>query len=52
MYEPHFNQAKIADQIGDLEDAYATVKKALENYPEHADSKELFSKLKKHFDTV
>jgi len=77
MYEPLFNEAKIADsvipkiiskffkknskilfklfdfcanQVGDLQNSYLIVQKALQNYPDHADSKELFGKLRKYFE--
>jgi tetratricopeptide repeat protein 8 len=52
MFEPLYNQAKIADSLGDLQNSYVIVQKALSNYPEHADSKQLFAKLKKYFDTM
>ena len=83
LFEPLFNQAKIADsvslmslfsrlflfkgglqylmiiyllfifgQMGDLQNSYIIVQKALENYPDHADSKDLLKKLQKYFETM
>ncbi|ODN06000.1 Tetratricopeptide repeat protein 8 [Orchesella cincta] len=52
LFEPLYNQAKIADSIGDLQNSYLIVQRALENYPDHADSKQLFDKLKKYFETM
>ncbi|OXA61828.1 tetratricopeptide repeat protein 8 [Folsomia candida] len=52
MFEPLYNQAKIADSVGDLQNAYVIVQKALANYPEHADSKQLLQKLRVYFETM
>ncbi|RHY26953.1 hypothetical protein DYB32_007147 [Aphanomyces invadans] len=41
MFEPTYNRALLAYKIGDFQDAYAKVSKALQVYPEHADSLEL-----------
>ncbi|RLO00357.1 hypothetical protein DYB28_007394, partial [Aphanomyces astaci] len=41
MFEPTYNRALLAYKIGDFQDAYAKVSKALQVYPEHADSVEL-----------
>lgn len=49
MFEPHYNFASLSDQVGDLQSSYGSVKKAVDSYPEHCDSKELFTQLKKHF---
>ena len=39
-------------QVGDLQNAYVIVQKALANYPDHADSKQLLQKLRIYFETM
>lgn len=41
MYEPFYNGAILAYKLGDFEESYDLVTKALQAYPEHAESKEL-----------
>ncbi|OQR90039.1 sporangia induced TRP protein [Achlya hypogyna] len=41
MFEPSYNRALLAYKIGDFQDAYTKVTKALQVYPDHADSMEL-----------
>ena len=49
MYEPHFNSANLAYDVGDLQTSYIAVQKSLHAYPGHCDSKELFRKLERYF---
>jgi tetratricopeptide repeat protein 8 len=44
-FEPPFNAALLAFKLGDTQDSFNLVNKALECYPEHADSKELLATL-------
>ncbi|XP_014238958.2 tetratricopeptide repeat protein 8 [Trichogramma pretiosum] len=48
-YEPHFNSALLAYNTGDLQTSYIAVQKAMDAYPEHADSKSLLKKLQRYF---
>ena len=48
-FEPAYNHALLAFKTGEFQEAYERVEKALECYPEHADSVELKKQLKKHF---
>ncbi|XP_033229875.1 tetratricopeptide repeat protein 8 isoform X2 [Belonocnema kinseyi] len=48
-YEPHFNTAHLAYEAGDLQTSYSAVKRSLKAYPDHRDSNELLSKLKRYF---
>ncbi|KAF0699153.1 Aste57867_10274 [Aphanomyces stellatus] len=41
MFEPSYNRALLAYKVGDFQDAYTKVTKALQVYPEHSDSLEL-----------
>lgn len=43
LFEPHFNFAVNAYKIGKYEEAFEVVKKALDIYPDHTDTKRLFS---------
>lgn len=49
MYEPHYNWAALADQLGDLQSSYNAAKRAVDAFKEHVDSKELLKQLKHHF---
>ncbi|XP_034317339.1 tetratricopeptide repeat protein 8 isoform X2 [Magallana gigas] len=49
MYEPHYNWAALADQLGDLQSSYNAAKRAVDAFPNHVDSKELLKQLKHHF---
>ncbi|XP_050404993.1 tetratricopeptide repeat protein 8 [Patella vulgata] len=49
MYEPHYNFAALADQLGDLQSSYNAAKRAVDAYEGHVDSKELIQQLKQHF---
>ncbi|XP_024936761.1 tetratricopeptide repeat protein 8 isoform X2 [Cephus cinctus] len=51
-YEPHFNSAHLAYEVGDLQTSYIAVQKALSAYPDHGDSKELLKKLQRHFSHI
>lgn len=48
-YEPHFNQATLAESLGDLQTSYTSVLKSVEAFADHADSKALLKKLRLHF---
>jgi tetratricopeptide repeat protein 8 len=49
MFEPFFNGAFLAFKMGDFQESFELVSKALEAYPDHTDSKELLKQLKNHF---
>ncbi|KAK0050701.1 tetratricopeptide repeat protein 8, partial [Biomphalaria pfeifferi] len=49
LYEPHYNFAILADQLGDFQSSYLSAKRAVETFPDHVDSKELLKQLKEHF---
>ena len=41
--------ALLAFKMGDIQESYQCVQKALEQYPEHTESKELLRQLQSHF---
>lgn len=43
------NPSHLLTQIGNLQSSYTSVKRALETFPEHFDSKELMKQLEQHF---
>jgi len=45
MYEPHYNLAHISDKVGDIQTSYNSIKKSLENFPDHAEGKTLLKDL-------
>eukprot|EP00741_Cyanophora_paradoxa_P011225 tig00020554_g10845.t1 len=49
MFEPFFNGALLAFKLGDFQESFELVSKALEAYPDHSDSHELMKQLKHHF---
>ncbi|XP_071080081.1 tetratricopeptide repeat protein 8-like [Haliotis cracherodii] len=49
MYEPHYNFAALADQLGDLQSSYNAAKRAVDAFANHTDSKDLLKQLKQHF---
>ncbi|XP_053977839.1 tetratricopeptide repeat protein 8 [Hylaeus volcanicus] len=49
IYEPHFNSAFLAYDVGDLQTCYIAVQKSLSAYPAHCDSKILLKKLERYF---
>ena len=49
LFEPNYNLATLAERSGDLQTSYVVVKKALNNYENHADSVQLLKQLEKHF---
>ena len=51
-FEPCFNAALLAFKLGDCETSFALVRKALDIYPEHHESKELEKQLRAHFTMV
>ena len=48
-FEPPFNSALLCFKLGDSQESFTLVGKALESYPDHADSKELLKQLKAKF---
>ncbi|XP_050434000.1 tetratricopeptide repeat protein 8 [Adelges cooleyi] len=49
LYEPYYNKALLAEEEGDHQSSYAMVKKSLEIYPDHYNSREILNRLKKYF---
>ena len=49
VFEPFYNQALLAFKTGDFQESFELVTKALEVFPEHADSLELKKQLTQHF---
>eukprot|EP00873_Tetraselmis_striata_P007905 jgi/Tetstr1/428169/TSEL_018220.t1 len=49
MYEAQFNAGLLALKSGAFEESHAFTAKALESYPEHADSQELMKQLRSYF---
>ena len=49
MFECQYNYASLAEKTGDLQTSYVLVQRALENFPQHADSRALLQQLSKHF---
>ncbi|XP_060571355.1 tetratricopeptide repeat protein 8-like [Ruditapes philippinarum] len=49
MYEPHYNWAQLADQLGDLQSSYNSAKRAVDAFKDHVDSKDLLKQLQHHF---
>ena len=49
MWECHYNFAVLSEKVGDLQSSYVLVQKSLENFPRHADSKDLLAQLARHF---
>ena len=48
-FEPPYNSALLSYKLGDLQESFNQATKALECYPEHADSKELLKTLREKF---
>lgn len=49
LFEPLFNSALLAFKLGDFQQSYDFVSRALERYPDHNESQELTKQLKQHF---
>jgi tetratricopeptide repeat protein 8 len=49
LFEPAFNGALLSYKLGDFQDAFTLVRRALATFPEHADSQELLRTLKAQF---
>ncbi|XP_012940531.1 tetratricopeptide repeat protein 8 [Aplysia californica] len=49
LYEPHYNFAALADQLGDLQSSFVSAKRAVDAFPNHVDSSDLLKQLKQHF---
>eukprot|EP00668_Euglena_longa_P014170 GGOE01018146.1.p1 GENE.GGOE01018146.1~~GGOE01018146.1.p1 ORF type:complete len:526 (+),score=174.79 GGOE01018146.1:54-1580(+) len=52
MHEPLFNGGLLAFKLGDFQESFTLTTKALEVYPEHAESLELRRQLKQHFTSL
>lgn len=52
LFEPSYNGGLLAFKTGEYQDSFTATKKALEIFPEHADSKELMKGLKQHFSII
>jgi len=51
-FEPFYNAALLAYKMGDFQESFTLVQKALAAYPGHTESKELSKQLKAAFDSV
>lgn len=49
IFEPHYNFAILSDKIGDLQSSYNAVRRSLEVFNNHSDSKSLVKALEHHF---
>ena len=49
LYEAHYNLGILSEGQGDLNTSYKEVKRSLEVFPEHVDSKTLLKQLKQYF---
>ncbi|XP_050520348.1 tetratricopeptide repeat protein 8-like [Daktulosphaira vitifoliae] len=52
LYEPFYNKAILAQEEGDHQSSYVMIKKSLEVYPNHYNSKDILSELKKYFSSL
>lgn len=50
LFETYYNGALVAFRLGDCQESYDMANKALEAFPDHADSKELIKQLRRHFE--
>ncbi len=48
-FEPFYNGALLAFKVGNFQDSWEQVSRALELYPDHSDSQELLKQLKAQF---
>ena len=51
-YEPNYNQASLNHSLGNLQVSYKSVLKAVECFPDHADSQSLLNSLQQHFNNL
>ena len=49
LFEPSFNAALLSLKKGEFQESFTLCQKALEIFPDHADSKELLKNLNQHF---
>lgn len=49
IYEPHYNSALLADKMGDIQASYNEVRKSLQVFSNHSDSKSLLCTMQQHF---
>lgn len=52
LFEPFFSGALVSWKLGDCQESYELAQKALQAFPDHTDTKELLSQLKKQFMSV
>ena len=52
MHEPFFNGGLLAFKLGDFQESFTLTTKALDVYPDHAESLELKRQLKQHFTSL
>ncbi|KAJ1621917.1 hypothetical protein T492DRAFT_601003, partial [Pavlovales sp. CCMP2436] len=52
MFEPFFNGALLAFKLGDFQESYELVMKAILAFPEHTDSHELLRQLRQQFSSL
>ncbi|RWS21553.1 Tetratricopeptide repeat protein 8-like protein [Leptotrombidium deliense] len=52
LYEPHYNLALIGEKLGLYDFCYQNIKKALDLYPNHYSANEIFTRIKKMYDSV
>ncbi|KAG1674550.1 Tetratricopeptide repeat protein 8 [Nymphon striatum] len=52
LFEPLYNQARIYEEIGNIELSFSTIQKSMEIFPEHHDSKNLLQRLKNFLSAV
>lgn len=48
-FEPFYNNALVSFKMGDFQESFEQVEKALATYPDHSDSQELRKQLQQHF---
>ncbi|KAL1117913.1 hypothetical protein AAG570_004226 [Ranatra chinensis] len=52
LFEPFYNYALVSKKVGDLQSSYSAVQKSLKVYPNHVQSQELLSSLRKYFENI
>ena len=52
LFEPCYNGGLLAYKFGEFQESYNLTKKAIDIFPDHADSKELMKTLTQHFSLV
>ena len=49
LYEAHYNLSLLSQQLGDLNTGYREIRKALDIFPQHVDSKNILDNIKQYF---